>query len=169
MPLDVPIDKLTNSIENSFTGEVFDTIVTRLGKENSEDIVPAEWVFDWMAEFEDEENLIYKLTTENNPQIIHGLICLQDKQDHIFIKLVESSNFNKGRNKVYLGVAGNLFAYACKLSFDNGFEGYVAFDSKSSLIEHYEKTLGAIHFRGLRMYIETTQAEKLVTKYFGRK
>ena len=75
-PLDAPIDKLTNSIENSFTGEVFSTVVTKLGKENSEDIVPAEWVFDWMAEFENEEKLIFKLTTENNPQIIHGLICL---------------------------------------------------------------------------------------------
>jgi len=29
-PLDFEIDKLTNSIENTYTGEVFDTLVVRL-------------------------------------------------------------------------------------------------------------------------------------------
>ena len=109
---------------------------------------------------------VYKLTTVNNPKIIHGLLCLEDKSDHIFIHLVESANFNKGTNKMYLGVAGNLFAFACKLSFEKGYEGYVAFDSKSALIEHYKKKLGATHFKGQRMYIETVNALKLVQKYF---
>jgi hypothetical protein len=106
------------------------------------------------------------LTTVNNPKIIHGLLCLEDKNDHIFIHLVESANFNKGTNKMYLGVAGNLFAYACKLSFEKGYEGYVAFDSKSALIDHYKNKLGATHFKGQRMYIETVNALKLVEKYF---
>jgi len=40
------------------------------------------------------------------------------------------------------------------------------FDSKSALIEHYKKKLGATHFKGQRMYIETVNALKLVRKYF---
>jgi hypothetical protein len=32
--------------------------------------------------------------------------------------LVENAPFNKGQTKVYAGVAGNLVAYACKLSFN---------------------------------------------------
>lgn len=50
--------------------------------------------------------------------------------------LVESAKFNKGKSKVYIGVPGNLVAFACKVSFDKGHEGFVAFDSKSVLIEH---------------------------------
>ena len=80
--------------------------------------------------------------------------------------LVESAPFNKGKTKVYSGVPGNLVAFACKLSFQRGHEGNVSFLSKSQLIEHYEKTLGAFHFGGRVMIIETKAALKLINKYF---
>jgi hypothetical protein len=80
--------------------------------------------------------------------------------------LLESSPFNIGKNKVYEGVAGNLVAYACKLSFQKGFEGFVGFTAKTKLIEHYEKTLRAYHFKNQRMIIETKSAKFLVEKYF---
>ena len=164
--IDLEIDRLTNSIENSITGEVFDTKIVRLDKSDKKDIKPAEWLFDWEAELDLKNREVYKLTTVNNPKIIHGLLCFEYKDDHIFIHLVESANFNKGTNKMYFGIAGNLFAFACKLSFDKGYEGYVTFDSKSALIDHYKKKLGATHFKGQRMYIETVNALKLVKKYF---
>lgn len=71
-----------------------------------------------------------------------------------------------GRNKVYLGVPGNLIAYVCKVSYDKGYEGFVAFDAKTALIKHYEETLRATHFRGLRMFIETNAALRLISHYF---
>ena len=80
--------------------------------------------------------------------------------------LVESSPFNKGKTKVYDGVPGNLVAYACKLSFQRGHDGNVSFVSKTQLIEHYEKSLGAIHFGGRLMIIETKPALRLINKYF---
>lgn len=164
--IDIEIDRLTNSIENSVTGEVFDTQVVQFHKSDKKNINPAEWLFDWEAELDLSNREVFKLTTVNNPKIIHGLLSVEDKSDHIFIHLVESANFNKGTNKMYFGVAGNLFAFACKLSFEKGYEGYVAFDSKSALIEYYKKKLGATHFKGQRMFIETVNALKLVQKYF---
>jgi hypothetical protein len=83
--------------------------------------------------------------------------------------LVENAPFNKGQTKVYSGVAGNLVAYACKLSFQRGHYGNVSFLSKSQLVEHYEKTLGALHFGGSIMIIETKSALKLINKYFQNK
>ena len=80
--------------------------------------------------------------------------------------LVKNAPFNKGQTKVYIGVAGNLVAYACKLSFQRGHDGNVSFLSKSQLVEHYEKTLGAFHFGGRIMIIETNAALKLINKYF---
>jgi hypothetical protein len=76
--------------------------------------------------------------------------------------LLESSPFNIGKTKLYEGVAGNLVAYACKLSFQKGYDGFVAFTAKTQLIEHYEKTLGAFHFKNQRMIIETTASKILV-------
>jgi hypothetical protein len=166
--IDIHIDRLINSVENKITGEIFDTKVIHLGKADKKHINPAEWLFDWIIELDSPNRDVYKLVTVSNSDIIHGLLCLEDKQDHIFIHLVESANFNKGRRKMYLGIAGNLFAFTCKSSFEKGYEGYVAFDSKSALIEHYKRKLGATHFKGQRMYIETVNALKLVKKYYQK-
>ena len=80
--------------------------------------------------------------------------------------MLESAPFNIGKHKIYEGVAGNLVAYACKISFQKGFEGFVSFTAKTKLIEHYAKTLGAYHFKNQRMIIDTQAAKILVKKYF---
>lgn len=164
--LDFEVDKLTNSIENLATGEVFDTEIVRMTEENIKQIKKADWQFNWHKELKDKSKEVYKLTTVNNPSIIQGLVSIEDKHDHIFMHLIESSKFNKGKTKVYLGVPGNLVAYACKVSVDKGYEGFLAFDAKSALIKHYEATLHATHFRGLRMFIETSAALRLISQYF---
>lgn len=92
--IDIEIDRLTNSIENSVTGEVFDTQVVQLHKSDKKNINPAEWLFDWEAELDLSDREVFKLATVNNPKIIHGLLSVEDKSDHIFIHLVESANFN---------------------------------------------------------------------------
>jgi len=98
--------------------------------------------------------------------IIHGLIGLTDKSDHIFMDLIESAKFNKGKTKLYRGVAGNLVAFACKVSFEHKYEGVVSFIAKTQLVKHYEETLGAKLFGGTRMFIDTKEAYILTTKYF---
>lgn len=80
--------------------------------------------------------------------------------------LIENAPFNKGKDKMYEGVAGNLVAFACKLSFQRGHQGNVSFLSKTQLIEHYQKKLGAFHFGGRVMIIETKAALHLINKYF---
>jgi hypothetical protein len=165
-PLDFVIDKLTNSIENTSTGEVFDTEIVRLNLKNISQIKKSDWQFDWANEIKDKTKEVYKLTTANNPTIIQGLISIEDKQDHIFMHLIENASFNKNKNKVYLGVPGNLVAYACKVSVDKGYQGFLAFDAKTTLIKHYQETLYATHFRGLRMFIETNAALRLISQYF---
>ena len=164
--LDFIIDKLTNSIENTLTGEVFDTEIVRLTNVSAKQINEANWQFNWQKELKDKTKEVYKLTTVNNPGIIQRLLSIEDKQDHIFMHLIESAKFNKGKEKVYFGVPGNLVAYACKISFDKGYEGFLAFDAKSALIKHYQESLHATHFRGLRMFIETNAAVRLISKYF---
>jgi hypothetical protein len=106
--LNFEIDKLTNSIENTLSGEVFDTVITRLAKSDLKVVKKSDWQFDWKLEFRASQNEVYKLTTVNNPTIIQGLLSIEDKEDHIFMHLIESAKFNKGKRKLYLGVPGNL-------------------------------------------------------------
>ena len=97
---------------------------------------------------------------------MQGLLSVTIEQDHVFVDLLESAPFNIGKQKIQEGVAGNLVAYACKISFQKGFEGFVAFTAKTKLIDHYEKTLGAYHFKNQRMIIDTQAARILVEIYF---
>lgn len=164
---DFEVDKLTNSIENVITGDGFQTNITRISGKDFKGINRKNgWVFSWKQEFEHPEREVFKLTIVNNQAIIQGLVSLQVMPDHVFMHLVESAPFNKGKSKIYLGVPGNLVAFACQLSFQRGYEGNVAFISKTQLIEHYSKSLGALHLGNQRMIIVPAVALKLIEKYF---
>ncbi len=80
------------------------------------------------------------MTTVENKNVIQGLISYKINENYIFVNLVETAEFNRGKKKMYVGVGGNLFAYACKISFDMGFEGYVSFKAKTALIEYYKES-----------------------------
>ena len=167
IPLDFLIDKLTNSIENVQTGDSFPTNIGLLSTADLKSITKKSgWQFDWKYELKQPEREVYKLTIPNNLSIIQGLISVEIKSDHIYMHLVESAPFNKGKSKVYSGVPANLVAFACRLSFQRGFDGNVSFISKTQLIDHYVNSLGAIHFGGRLMIIETRAAINLIDKYF---
>lgn len=164
---DFVIDRLTNSVLNTISGDSFPTEVSILTKNDLKGVTKKSgWNFDWRAEFKNEKSEQYKLTIVHNPNIIQGLLSITVETDHVFMNLLESAPFNIGQNKLYEGVAGNLVAYACKLSFQRGFDGFVAFTAKTQLIEHYEKSLGAFHFKNQRMIIDTRASKNLVEKYF---
>lgn len=166
--INIEIDKLTNSIENVFSGDIFDTEVIQLTAKDNKEIKKSEWLFDWNNQLKLSDRDTYKLIIENNPNVIQGLISLSDRNDHIFMNLIESSKFNKGKNKIYTGVPGNLVAFACQMAFEKGYEGFLAFDAKTDLIEHYMETLHATHYKGTKMFIETPAALRLINKYFKK-
>jgi hypothetical protein len=165
--IDIEIDKLTNSIENVITGDGFQTDVSLIDKDDLISITKKNgWLFNWKSEYNKPDRDVYKLTIEGNPDVIQGLISITERKDHVYLHLIESAPFNLGRNKVYLGVPGNLVAFVRRISFHRGFEGYVSFTAKTQLIEHYEKTLGAINVGGHLMVINTDAALRLIDKYF---
>lgn len=165
--IEIEVDKLTNSIENVITGDSFQTDVTLIDKSDLKTITKKNgWLFNWANEFKQPDRDIYKITITGNPGIIQGLVSITEREDHVYIHLIESAPFNLGRNKVYLGVPGNLFAFVCRISFHRGFDGYVSFTSKTQLIEHYEMTIGAKNIGGQLMVITTDAALKLIDKYF---
>ncbi len=167
--LDFEVDKLTNSIENVVTGDSFATDISIVTLVDLKNITKKnQWQFDWKFEYKQPEREVYKLTIVNNQQIIQGLISLEIKSDHVYMHLVESAPFNKGKAKMYAGVPGNLVAFACKLSFQRGHEGNISFFSKTQLVQHYIDSLGAMHVGGRIMIIDTIAALKLIDKYFTK-
>lgn len=165
--IDVWIDKLTNSIFNIISGDSLPTNVIEVKILDLKLVTKSRgWNFNWKAELKKEGIIVYKLAILGNENIIQGLISLEIRNDHVFVNIIENAPFNIGKNKVYEGVPGNLFAYACRLSWDNGNLGLVFFVSKSSLVNHYENSLGAIHVGGFKMVIFPEQAFELIKQYY---
>jgi len=165
--LDFKICKLTDSILNRISGDSFQTEVSLVSKSDLKTVSKSQgWSFDWKYELNQVDREVYKLTIIENIEILQGLISLTVRPDHVYMFLLESAPFNIGKNKLYEGVPGNLVAFACKLSFQRGGDGFVSFESKTKLVQHYETALGAYHFGGRLMVIDTIAAKRLVDKYF---
>ena len=136
----IEIDRLTNSIVNTISGDSFPTDVHPLAKTDLKIVAQKNgWLFNWAREFKLTDRQAFKLTIRNNPEIVQGLVSISDYKDHYYLHLIESAPFNFGKSKLYEGVPGNLFAFTCKTSWDKGYQGFVSFTSKTKLIDHYEK------------------------------
>jgi hypothetical protein len=159
--INLRIDKLTNSLRDAKTGE---NLATEFRRATARDLAKTKlWLFDWRRELTRGE--VYKLFLKEFSSEIQGLISFQDRGDHIWVNLAAPHNL--GKAKRYIGVGGNLFAITVKISFEKGYEGFVAFEAKTELIAHYRKTLGAVQIgRSPRMIIESEAALKLYKKYF---
>lgn len=119
--LEFEVDKLTDSIENVKSGDSFPTEVSLLTRVEENRLTrKAGWQFNWMSELKLPSREVYKLTITNNPNIILGVVRLEVKTDRVYMHLIESAPFNIGKSKTFLGVPGNLMAFACKLSFQRG-------------------------------------------------
>lgn len=163
----IQVDKLTYSIEDIISGQRFETTLSRLVPESLSEIKKSHWSFDWRLEILTPDREVYKLCRVDEPREIQGLVSLENLNDHIYLHLIESAKANRGKQKKFQGVAGNLFAFACRISLDKGYGGIIAFDSKTTLIDHYQKTLGARILFGRRLVLDPDVAKNLAFQYFG--
>lgn len=163
----VEVDVLSESVIEIATGIVYATEVTNVDSDFLNNIKKKYgWQFNWREEYKRHYREIFKLTIREKESIVLGLISFELKDDHVHVHLVESSPQNKGKEKKYLGIGGNLFAFACKISYENGYEGVIAFYAKTKLIEYYSVTLGAVLVTNNRMVIPERNAIFLLSKYY---
>lgn len=166
---DFIIDRITNSIEERKTRKSFETLAEPVTNEDMKTILKKDgWQFNWKMEYKIESHQLFKLIIAGDTEI-QGLISLQEINDERYIEmhLIESAPHNFGKNKRFLGVPANLVAFACKRSFELGYDGFAAFNAKTRLVEHYRETLGAQLVMGdNRMVIFPMQARFLVNSYY---
>lgn len=167
--LDFEVDKITKSIEEIATGISYPTEVQLITPSELKKIHKKDgWNFNWKKEYKLKNREIYKLTIKGT-DIIQGLISIEVIPNEYYIEmhLIESAPHNQGRNKMFFGVAPNMVAYICKMSFEAGYDGCVAFLAKTSLVEHYREKFGAtLIFGSQRMSIVGPAAKKLVDSYY---
>ena len=109
---------------------------------------------------------IYKIYLENQPDIIQGLVAFRTQAGFLDCANMEINEFNKHGIALYSGVGKSMVALCCKVSLDEGMDGYISFEAKNRLIPYYQR-LGAQRIgNSKRMFIDDTAARKLISLYF---
>ncbi|NGZ74069.1 hypothetical protein [Saccharibacillus alkalitolerans] len=125
--------------------------------------------FSWLEIMRDSsKGAAKKLITYSDPRI-QGAISYRHDDNFVFVDLLESapSNRFKNLNRIYTNVSDVLIGYACLQSLSSpAAEGYVAFDSKTSLIAYYEKRFGAQRIGAQRMMIYPRDSMRIVGLYY---
>lgn len=176
--IEILIDKLTNCLILRSTNERRDTWYTKMSKrltmQDIRDMHEAGWNknFDWKSVQEEGYTIVELFADEDDR--VQGLIAYKHihSDKYTFVPLVEAAPWNCGHEGEYIGVGAHLFAIACKESWDNGNEGYVMFEAKTDLIEHYKEKLSAIVIDWripVKMVLDTKAASILIEKYLLRK
>jgi hypothetical protein len=165
LPAD-PQDFLFKGIWQVVIQKKFHTQFIQLTIQNNQQVDKNNWVFDWSQELKNSNRRVYKLVTQIDPQSIQALISLSIDQGFVFVHLLENAPLNRGKDKKFEGVVGNLFAFASLLSIQAGFDGFVAFDSKTELMPYYQKNYGAIRIGGIRMALDEQAARRLIDQYY---
>ena len=121
------------------------------------------WKFDWDKSFGAISQKIAYLEDDR----IQGLVEFEEVPSSLYniIYRIELAPENIGKNRKIDNIAGTLFAYVAKDSLDAGFEGFVVFDSKTILVDHYVKKYGAQVLFGNRLYFDTKASKVLIDKY----
>jgi hypothetical protein len=159
------------SLIHRTSGEEYAVLYAEMEKVDLQEVNKVNgWNFNWKSNYNQENFTVYKLMLQGDSNI-QGLICIEPEDGWIEIHLTESAPWNIGSGKQeFTSVGSHLFAIACQESFNLSFDGYAAFYSKSKLVQHYERTLGAtlVNIRSRRMVIDTKNANILVRAYLER-
>lgn len=129
------------------------------------------WQFSWKKLFRTEGVLFFRLSRTEAPDQIEGLVMLTlINEEMLYMNDIEAAPHNFGSGGRYENVAGCLLAFACYKSFELGkghYLGYLSFESKTRLIELYEKKYGATFAMGQKMFFDPFAGKKLMKQYLN--
>ena len=165
MEIDIKIDKITDCLEVTLTGEIVPTHYKKVDKP-IEDVDYNGWKFDW-ARTQRDGYTVFELYVDGVDKV-QGRISMRIDGGVADIDIVEAAPENIGHDGTYTGVGAHLFAIACQYSYENGCDGVVAFTAKSDLIGYYHETIGAELAMGRRMYLDEKAASILIHKYIRK-
>lgn len=121
------------------------------------------YFFNWKEEKKQE---VYKLVLEGTEDIL-GLVSIERIPDEwrIHIRLLTVSKENKGKDKIYENIAGNLITYISKIALMEYAElACVSLKPKNKIAQHYIHKYN-MNVTGLTLSIELPEILDLIKKY----
>ncbi len=144
------------------------------GEKHSVDVLPVEigefkdlrkdrYFFDWTIEKNQE---VYKLQLRGSSDIL-GLVSIEriPQEWRIHIRLLTVSKENKGREKKYEKIVGNLIAFVARIAIrEFGELACVSLRPKSQIAKHYIETY-KMNITGMTLSMEISEIIDLINLY----
>lgn len=145
------------------TGESYEVQIMPVRETDYKSITKARFWFDWKEEMAYD---VFKLCIKDSDNIL-GLISLNTVHDEsrIEIRLLAISKENRGRNKHYVRIAGNLIAFAGIQAIRLfGAWACVSQVPKTTLVKHYMKTYRMLQ-AGKSLFLDGRELIQLILTY----
>jgi hypothetical protein len=151
------------NIVEVLTGNICPIEVLPVTNTDFTSISKARYFFDWKEEKKEE---VYKLVLKGQKDIL-GLVSIEriPSEWRIHIRLLTVSVENKGKEKQFDKITGNLMAYVAKIALlDFGQMACVSLRPKSSIAKHY-MTKYNMNMTGMTLSLEVPEIVNLINKY----
>ena len=145
------------------TQKHFDVEITSIEPQDFKEITKKKYFFNWKLEKDFE---IYKVTKVDDSKIL-GLVSIEriPEEWRIHIRLLSVSAVNKGKQKLYERIVGNMLTFISKLAIKEFAElACVSLKPKSSIAQHYIETYG-MNITGVTLSLELAEIINLIEKY----
>lgn len=114
--------------------------------------------FNWSLKANENTNIFCSIVSGD----LAGLVEFERVKEDLFnfMHLIEVSHKYRGTT-----IAGELLAFVGLDSLNNGFDGFVVFESKSVTYNYYIEKYGAKPVYGRRLHFDTIATKKLIKTY----
>ncbi len=150
-------------IREDISGETHEIEIIPVLADEYQGITKSRFWFEWKEELSYE---VYKLRKKETKGIL-GLISLDShsEESRIEIRLLAVSKENRGRNKSFEHIAGNLIAFACiKAITLYGEWACISLIPKTKLADHYIREYGIIQ-AGRSLFLDGAELIELIGRY----
>ena len=141
----------------------YDVEVLLVEQDDYNNISRERYFFNWKEELTEE---VYKLRIIGSNNIL-GLVSIEriPQEWRIHIRLLTVSKENKGKNKKYDNITGNLIAHVAKIAIrEFGELACVSLKPKSQIAQHYIEQYH-MNVTGVTLSIEVPEIIALINKY----
>ncbi len=148
---------------DTITGKSHQVKIEPVESGDYKNITKGKYFFDWT---EEKDREVYKLSIIDSSDIL-GLVSLEriPSEWRIHIRLLTVSKENKGGDKKYKHIAGNLITYVSKIAVREYAElACVSLKPKGIIAQHYKDQYG-MNETGMTLSVEITEIMNLINKY----
>ena len=145
------------------SGELKSVKIVPVLDSDYKNITKSKFWFNWK---EEKNYSVFKIHLVENDAIL-GLVSIDNIQEEsrIEIRLLAVSTENRGKNKKYDFIVGNLLTYACRIALRlYGELACVSLVPKTEIIEHYKIKYGMFQ-AGISLCLDGVELIELIKKY----